>query len=68
MAEDRCYSVPGVGRVRASKPPSPQAQAALRELADAVQRMPVDPEQQARYEAGQQRIRERNARLRGATS
>jgi len=41
---------------------SDETRAALRAVIEAARAMPVDPELQARYEASQQRIRERAAR------
>jgi hypothetical protein len=60
---DRCYPLPGGGHVRAGQPPTPELVSALEELADAVRRLPMDPEMAARQKAGRERIRERNARL-----
>lgn len=69
---DRCYEVAGA-RVLAPAPPGPEVAAAITALVRAVEeseerrRLALTPEERAaedaRFEAGQRRIRERNARL-----
>ena len=58
-----------IASVRGAEPLSPEAQAAMRELVAAVIRMEqADPdrdEKAARQAAAMERVRERNARLRG---
>lgn len=72
---DRCYYVAGA-RVLAPAPPSGEVAAAITDLVRAVEeaeerrRLSLTVEERAaedaRREASQRRIRERNARLRGA--
>jgi hypothetical protein len=69
-AEERCRPLLDdagevIAMVRGAEPLSPEGEAAMREVVAAVQRIEWTPEQTARYEAEQQRNRERLARIRG---